>query len=137
MLLACITLHQLYYITSSLHHLDALHHLTSEYTNRANPMYYTRCHMYYKGFTFTDAIASADIAGSAEERSHDGGCRDRAAASQCGASRRSSARIAAPTRSISHVSRSHTPSMLRCARRVIGRQWRRGGGRAAGLRGPV
>ena len=54
MLLACITLHQLYYITSSLHHLDALHHLTSEYTHRANPMYYTRCHMYYKGFTFTD-----------------------------------------------------------------------------------
>ena len=54
MSLACITSHQLYYITSSLHHLDALHHLTSEYTNRANPMYYTRCHMYYMGFTFTD-----------------------------------------------------------------------------------
>ena len=54
MLLACITLHQLYYITSSLHHLDALHHLTSEYTHRANPMYYTRCHMYYMRFTFTD-----------------------------------------------------------------------------------
>ena len=55
MLLACITLHQLYYITSSLHHLDALHHLTSEYSNRVNLMYYTRCHMYYMGFTFTDA----------------------------------------------------------------------------------
>ena len=57
MLLACITLHQLYYITSSLHHLDALHHLTSEYTHRANPMYYTRCHMYYKGFTFTETVS--------------------------------------------------------------------------------
>ena len=52
---ACITSHQLYYITSSLHHLDALHHLTSEYSNRVNLMYYTRCHMYYMGFTFTDA----------------------------------------------------------------------------------
>ena len=57
MLLACITSHQLYYITSSLHHLDVLHHLTSEYTNRANLVYYTRCHMYYKGFTFTDEQA--------------------------------------------------------------------------------
>ena len=55
---ACITSHQLYYITLSLHHLDALHHLTSEYTNRANPMYYIRCHMYYKGFTFTDVFAT-------------------------------------------------------------------------------
>ena len=50
---ACITSHQLYYISSSLHHLDALHHLTSEYSNTVNLMYYTRRHMYYMGFTFT------------------------------------------------------------------------------------
>ena len=54
---ACITSHQLYYISSSLHHLDALHHLTSEYSNTVNLMYYTRRHMYYMGFTFTDVQA--------------------------------------------------------------------------------
>ena len=57
------------------------------------------------------------------------------ALNRCGARQRSSARSVAPTRSILRVSRSHTQSMLRCARRAIGRQWRRGGGRAAGLRG--
>ena len=61
MSIACITscpvvLHHISCITSHqfLHHLDALHHLTSEYSITANPMYYTRCHMYYMGFTFTD-----------------------------------------------------------------------------------